>query len=220
MGEIVASMELENTDDRGIVSEGLRDESTVRRTTVEGVVDTGAVMLMLPEDVVGRLGLRTRRQVAVTYADERREIRSVAGPVTVHIGNRFMIAECVVGPPSSEPLIGQIVLEALDLVADCANRTVGPRPESPDRPLLKLKRLVPAETLPMPDAHPSMTPPPPPHGHRGSGVKACPAPRKRGVGSWPCPFPACRAPRCPRRRRCSIPPDVRQPREVREILLP
>ena len=29
MGEIAASMELENTDDCGIVSEGLRDESTV-----------------------------------------------------------------------------------------------------------------------------------------------------------------------------------------------
>ena len=139
MGEIVASMNLENTTDRGIASEGLRDESTVRRTTVEGVVDTGAVMLVLPENVVTRLGLETQREVVVTYVDERKETRPVAGPVTVHIANRFMIAECVVGPPLSEPLIGQIVLEALDLVADCTNRTVGPRPESPDSPLLKLK---------------------------------------------------------------------------------
>ena len=50
-----------------------------------------------------------------------------------------MNADCIIGPPSSEPLIGRIVLEALDLVADCASRTVGPRPESPDSPLLKLK---------------------------------------------------------------------------------
>ena len=139
MGEIVASMELENTGDGDIVRQGLRDESTVRRATVDGVVDTGAVMLVLPEDVVGRLGLRTRRQVAVTYADERREVRPVAGPVTVHIGDRFMIADCVVSPPSSKPLIGRIVLAALDLVADYGNRTLGPRPESPDSPLLKLK---------------------------------------------------------------------------------
>ena len=139
MGEIVASLELENTADRSIASQGLRDESTIRRTTVEGVVDTGAVMLVLPENVVGRLGLDTQREVIVTCADERKETRPVAGPVTVHIGNRFMIAECIVGPPLSEPLIGQIVLEALDLVADCGNRTVAPRPESPDSPLLKLK---------------------------------------------------------------------------------
>ena len=154
MGEIVASMDLENTSDSGIVRRGLRDESTIRRATVDGVVDTGAVMLVLPEDVVGRLGLRTQRQVAVTYADERgafsrgargacpsqvRELRPVAGPVTVHIGNRSMITDCIVGPLSSKPLIGHIVLSALDLVADCGNQTLGPRPESPDRPVLKLK---------------------------------------------------------------------------------
>ena len=139
MGEIVASMELENTADRSVTTRGLLDESAIRRTTVKGVVDTGAVMLALPENVVSRLGLETQREVVVTYADERKETRAVAGPVTVHIGNRFMIAECIVGPPLSEPLIGQIVLEALDLVADCTNRTVGPRPESPDSPLLKLK---------------------------------------------------------------------------------
>ena len=139
MGEIVASMELENTVDRDNASDGLRDESTVRRATVDGVVDTGALMLVLPEDVVDSLGLRTRREVVVTYANDYRENRPVAGPVTVQIGNRFMNADCVVGPPASEPLIGQIVLAALDLVADCGNRTLGPRPESPDLPVLKLK---------------------------------------------------------------------------------
>ena len=154
MGEIVASMELENTLDRDNASDGFGDESTVRRATVEGVVDAGVVMLVLPEDVVGRLGLRTQRQVAVVYADERgafsegargacpsqeKELRPVAGPVTIHIGNRPMITDCVVGPPSSKPLIGHIVLARLDLVADCRNRTLGPRPESPDRPVLKMK---------------------------------------------------------------------------------
>ena len=59
---------------------------------------------------------------------------------------------------------------------------------------------------------PPPPPPPPAQVHRGSGVNACPASRKRGVGSWPCPFPAGRAPRCPRRRPCSIPPDVRRRR--------
>ena len=139
MGEIVASMKLENAEDRGVVRRGLSDVSTIRSATVDGVVDTGAVMLVLPEDVVDRLGLATQREVVVTYADERKETRPVAGPVVVHIGDRFMIAECVIGPPASEPLIGQIVLEALDLVADCGNQTLAPRPESPDSPLLKLK---------------------------------------------------------------------------------
>ena len=47
--------------------------------------------------------------------------------MTVQIGNLFTNTDCVVGPPLSEPLIGQIVLEALDLIADCTNRTLTPR---------------------------------------------------------------------------------------------
>ena len=47
-------MELENARDRESAGEGLRDESTIRRTTEEGVVDTGALMLMLPENVASR----------------------------------------------------------------------------------------------------------------------------------------------------------------------
>ena len=85
MGEIVASMKLENAEDCGVVRRGLSDESTIRRATVEGVVDTGAVMLVLPADVVGRLGLATQREVVVTYADERKETLTVVGPVAVHI---------------------------------------------------------------------------------------------------------------------------------------
>ena len=127
MGEIVASMDLENAGDREVVRQGLRDESTVRHTTVDGVVDTGSVMLMLPENVVGRIGLRTLRKVVVIYADERKETRQVAGPVTVQIADRFMITDCIVGPPSSEPLIGRIVMAVLDFVADSANRTLAPR---------------------------------------------------------------------------------------------
>ena len=50
-----------------------------------------------------------------------------------------MVTDCVVGPPLCEPLIGQLVLEELDLLVDCTRRTLIPRPESPNRPLLKLK---------------------------------------------------------------------------------
>ncbi len=139
MGEITVRAELENTVDRGVHERGLIEESEVRTFSVGATVDTGAVMLMLPQDVVEKLGLKIRRTVVVSYADERKEERSVAGPLTIKIGDRFMSTDCIVGPPLSEPLIGQVVMEELDLVADCANRTLGPRPESPIYPLLKLK---------------------------------------------------------------------------------
>ena len=137
MGEIRADVTLENPGDRAVVDRGYGQESDIRRSTIDAIVDTGAVTLVLPQNVVERLGLEQCGTAFVTYADERREERPLAGPVTVQIGNRSMSMDCVVGPPLSEPLIGQVVLETLDLIADCTNRTLTPR--YPDYPLLKLK---------------------------------------------------------------------------------
>lgn len=54
-------MELENAVDRGTPVQGLRDEAAVRRTRVDGIVGTGAVTLVLPQNVVERLGSAWRR---------------------------------------------------------------------------------------------------------------------------------------------------------------
>ncbi len=139
MGEIIVDLELENFGDRVLQQRGYAPEESVRRLSVKAVVDTGAVMLVLPQDVVTTLGLQTQRTVIVAYADERKEERPVAGAVTLRIGNRMMTTECIVGPPLSESLIGQVVLEELDLLPDCQRRQLIPRPESPYFPLLKLK---------------------------------------------------------------------------------
>ena len=88
MGEIAVDFELENSVDVEVFERGLGEESGVRRARAHGVVDTGATMLVLPQNLVERLGL-----------------------------------------------IGQIVLEALDLIADCKNRTLTPR--VPDHPVLR-----------------------------------------------------------------------------------
>lgn len=139
MGEIIVDLELENFGDRLLQRRGYLPDDKVRRLTVQAIVDTGAVMLVLPQDVVSALGLETQRTVIVAYADERKEERPVAGAVTLRIGNRLMTTECIVGPPLSEPLIGQVILEELDLLADCQRKVLVPRPESPHYPLLKLK---------------------------------------------------------------------------------
>ena len=139
MGEIKVNVELENFVDRYQFLNRELSEDKIRRFRIDAIVDMGAVMLVLPQDVVERLGLKFLRTVVVTYADERKEERPVAGVVTIKIGDRFMNADCVVGPPTSEALIGQIVLESLDLNPDCQEQTLRPRPESPIYPSLKLK---------------------------------------------------------------------------------
>ncbi len=139
MGEIKIKIKLENFGDRFMFLEDNKNEEEIRTFEMDAVVDTGAVMLILPQDVIEELGLKVLRTVVVTYADERKEERSVAGTVTITIGKRFMNTDCIVGPPASEALIGQVILEELDLIPDCQKQTLSPRPESPIYPSLKMK---------------------------------------------------------------------------------
>ena len=43
MGEIHSNVTLENTLDRGVFDRGHGEETDIRRSTVDGIVDTGAV---------------------------------------------------------------------------------------------------------------------------------------------------------------------------------
>ena len=139
MGEVKVEVELENAGDREVSRRGYLQEGQIRSVTVPILVDSGAVMPVLPQDLVETLGLSEVGKVIVTYADERKEERPVAGIVTVKVGNRLTSVNCVVRPPHSQPFLGQIVLEAMDLLVDCAQQKLVPRPESPFLPLLKVK---------------------------------------------------------------------------------
>ena len=138
MGEIVVDIKLENAWDVERARQGSLREADVRRATVSAVVDTGALMLALPEDVVERLGVQVVDSGAVAYADGRRSELPIAGPLTVRIGDRWAFARCLVVPPNAEALVGQLVMEELDLIADCGNQTLGPRPEAPDAPVMRI----------------------------------------------------------------------------------
>ena len=138
MGEIVVDIELENVKDRGLARAGHLREADIRRATIPAVADTGAIMLALPEDVVSQLGIRRTGSVNIAYADGRRDELPVAGPLIVRIGDRSMPTDCIVLPQGAAALIGQIVTRQLDLVADHVAQTLHPRPESPDRPLMRL----------------------------------------------------------------------------------
>ena len=139
MGEVKVEVKLENTTDRELVLRGLLTEDQVRAFSVQVIADTGAVMLVLPQDEVEALGLREIRKAVVRYADERKEERPVAGPVTVRVDGRAATVDCIVGPPNSEPLLGHVVLEIMDLLVDPLQQKLVPRPESPFLPELKLK---------------------------------------------------------------------------------
>lgn len=106
-------------------------------------MDTGAVMSLFPQDLVESLGLDVAGKTIVTLADETKDETkkelAVAKWVAVTIAGRTWETDCLVGPPGCELLIGQLVMERLDLILDPLKQTLTPRPESPYLPTLKLK---------------------------------------------------------------------------------
>lgn len=132
MGEVRAHVILENESDAWL-------KKAPRRIEIDALVDTGAVMTLIPQDVVEALGLPLDGNITVTLANEQKIELPRARFLSLTIGDRQMDTDCLVGPPECEPLIGQLVLERLDLIVDPGRQTLSPRPESPFRPSLKLK---------------------------------------------------------------------------------
>lgn len=140
MGDAYVEIGLENFSDRVLAKKGYLEPQKVRRMKVKVLADSGCITLVLPQDLVEKLGLEIEEEkVIVTYANEQKEERPIAGTLIVTVGDRSMKMDCIVGPPASEPLLGQIILERLDLLVDCKEGKLVPRPESPYLPLLKMK---------------------------------------------------------------------------------
>lgn len=139
MGEIRVDIILENDRDIFLFNEGKIKKEQIRNVKLNALVDTGAVMLLLPQDVVEALGLEKIDRAIVTLANEEKIEFDVAGTLSLVIGNRKMKTDCLIGPPQCEPLVGQLILERLDLILDPLKHTITPRPESPYLPSLKLK---------------------------------------------------------------------------------
>jgi predicted aspartyl protease len=143
MGEVRAKVRLENHDDKVLHAAGKVPKKRLRARTIEAVVDMGAVLTLLPQDLVEALGLEVFDRTVVQLANDQKIELSVAGPVTLTVAGRAMMTDCLVGPPGCEALLGQIVMERLDLIVDPARRTLTVRPESPYKPTLKLRGLQP-----------------------------------------------------------------------------
>lgn len=105
---------------------------------VEAVIDTGATTLVLPQNVADELGLRKIGKRRVKYANNQIQLKPVYRGVILELKGRDGIFDVLGEVEGSEPLVGQIVLEALDLVVDPITKTVIPNPRSPDMPMVEI----------------------------------------------------------------------------------
>ena len=140
MGRIVVKAKLWNFADEIKAREGLIEPEEIRSTEVDALIDTGATMLSLPGEIVNELGLLPGRPVKVSYADGRVEERGVAYGVKIEIMGREAETYALVEENGRQVLVGQVVLETLDLIPDPKRGILRPRPESPDMPMVEAYR--------------------------------------------------------------------------------
>ena len=130
MGAIRVKISLTNAIDKRLVQRGSLAPRYLREYQGEGLVDTGALTLVIPPEIAEELGLQIERQQIVRYANGFEEQVGVSEPVTIVCeGRETSLPALIVG---DEVLIGQVVLELLDFLADCKNQRLVPsRPEFP-----------------------------------------------------------------------------------------
>jgi clan AA aspartic protease len=133
MGFVHADITLTNEDDLGAQRRG-QAVPRVRQEQVRVLVDTGALNLVLTADLQSLLELPVLRRQRVITADGRRVECDIVGPVRVAFANRSTICEAVVLPGATQPLLGAIPIEGMDVFIDPTRQQLIVNPASPDLP--------------------------------------------------------------------------------------
>ena len=137
MGEVRTAVTLSNATDQVLVRRGKLAPEDVHTYTADALVDTGAVRTVLPPHVVQQLDLAIRGRRVVELAGGRKESVGLTEPVEIDIDGRNTIEDALV--LGDEVIIGQTVLETLDLLVDCATKRLFANPAHPDQPVVKIK---------------------------------------------------------------------------------
>jgi len=116
MGLVHDEVRLINAGDREMVRRCILDQDDVRQINVSVLVDSGAWMLTINENIQSYLQLPFERRDEGITADGRKVECDVVGPVRVEWQNRSCNCNAMVLPGDSEPLLGAIPMEEMDLV--------------------------------------------------------------------------------------------------------
>ncbi|AFY72645.1 hypothetical protein Syn7502_00485 [Synechococcus sp. PCC 7502] len=137
MGAVRVKVKLTSVFEEGLVSLGSLHPKHLRTYETIGLVDTGALTLVIPPEVADTLGLKIRKQQVARFAIGAQEVVGLTESVLVECQGRTAAIEALV--VGDEVLIGQVVLELMDFVVDCKNQQLIPNPQNPDYPVAMIK---------------------------------------------------------------------------------
>jgi clan AA aspartic protease len=137
MGMVYANIELRNGGDIELSRRKYIAEEDVRHININMMVDSGAIMLAINEEIREALGLAIIDHRSSQLADGTRLNLPVAGSIEVRYQGRFCTTNALVLPEDTEPLLGAIPMEEMDLWINPARNLL--TAVHPEGPLLSLK---------------------------------------------------------------------------------
>jgi clan AA aspartic protease len=112
---IHAAITLKNLDDTKQAKKGNLAVDKIRQATVDVMVDTGATMLVINEQLFQQLGLDTIGEREISLANDATETCKLTEALEINWEDRSVIMSAVVVKGASEFLLGVLPLEGLNL---------------------------------------------------------------------------------------------------------
>lgn len=139
MGLVYAEIELINADDIALAKRNIIGEDEIKRIRLNMLVNSGAYMMAINETIQQQLDLPFVEKRKVQLASGEVTEYDVAGPVRVHFANRTAICHAFVLPGDTEPLLGVIPMEEMDVLIHPQRQELIVNPEHPNYAQLKMK---------------------------------------------------------------------------------
>ena len=131
MGLVYAEIDLANGGDMYLFRQNLLGEEKIKQVTVNALVDSGAYMLCINENVKAQLDLPVIEKQFSRLADETLFELEVVGPVEIRFENRSTTVRAIVLPGNLEVLLGAIPMEDMDVLIDPKRQRLTVNPEHP-----------------------------------------------------------------------------------------
>jgi clan AA aspartic protease len=118
MGLIHADIELVSIDDKALARKGYLSDDKIKKVKVRALVDSGAYMLSINEEIKMQLDLAVLDEQEAELADGTLRKVEIVGPVEIRFENRITSVNAVVLPSNTEVLLGTIPMEDMDVLID------------------------------------------------------------------------------------------------------
>ncbi len=139
MGSVYADIELINGYDFENARRRIIGEEEVKRMKVNMLVDSGAYSMVINQTIQEQLDLPFIEKRKAVLADGSVQEFEVVGPLHVKFKNRTAICSAMVLKGDSEPLLGVIPMEEMDVLINPRQQELIVNPEHPHYAQLKMK---------------------------------------------------------------------------------